>query len=71
LTLTALGLGIGLAAALAATGFLRSMLFEVKTTDPLTYAGAAVLLAAVASVASYIPASRAVHVDPLLALRQE
>ena len=71
LTLTALGLGIGLAAAMAATGLLRSMLFEIKTTDPLTYAGVAVLLALVASVASYIPARRAVHVDPLLALRQE
>jgi ABC-type antimicrobial peptide transport system permease subunit len=71
LILTALGLGIGLAAAMAATTFLRSMLFEIKTTDPLTYAGVALLLALVALAASYIPARRAVRVDPLLALRQE
>jgi predicted permease len=71
LTLAALGLVIGLAGAMAATGLLRSMLFQVKTTDPLTYVGVALLLALVASVASYIPARRAVRVDPLRALRQE
>jgi putative ABC transport system permease protein len=71
LTLTALGLGIGLAGAAAASSLLRTMLFGVKSTDPLTYAGVAVLLALVASVASYIPARRAVRVDPLSALRQE
>ena len=71
MTLTALGLGIGLAGAVAATTLLRSMLFEVKTTDPLTYAGAALMLVVVSSLASYIPARRAVRVDPLRALRQE
>jgi putative ABC transport system permease protein len=71
LTLTALGLAIGLAGAMAATSLLRSMLFGVKTTDPITYVGVALLLCLVAAVASYIPARRAVRVDPLLALRQE
>jgi predicted permease len=71
LTLAALGLGIGLAGAMAATRLLGSMLFAVKTTDPLTYAGVAVMLVLVAALASYIPARRAVRVDPLLALRQE
>jgi predicted permease len=71
LTLTALGLGIGLAGAMAATTLLRSMLFEVKTTDPLTYVGVALMLVLVSSLASYIPARRAVRVDPLRALRQE
>ncbi len=71
LTLTALGLGIGLAGAMVATTLLRSMLFEVKTTDPLTYGGVALMLVLVSSLASYIPARRAVRVDPLRALRQE
>jgi len=71
LTLTALGLGIGLAGAVAASSLLRSMLFGVKNTDPLTYAGVAVLLTLVATLASYIPARRAVRVDPLRALREE
>jgi predicted permease len=71
LTLTALGIGIGLAGATAATSLLQSMLFAVKSTDPVTYAGVAVLLALVALVASYIPARRAMRVDPLSALREE
>ena len=56
---------------MAATRLLRTMLFEVKTTDPLTYLGVAVVLALVALLASYIPARRAVRVDPLMALRQD
>lgn len=71
LVLTALGLVLGLAGAMAATRLLRTMLFEVKTTDPLTYLGVAVVLALVALLASYIPARRAVRVDPLMALRQD
>ena len=69
--LTAIGLALGLLGAAAATRLLASLLFQVKPTDPLTYAGVIVLLALVSLAASYIPARRAAHVDPLVALRQE
>jgi putative ABC transport system permease protein len=71
LTLAGIGLALGFAGAIAAARLLTSMLFEVKPTDPLTYAVVALLLGIVALVASYIPARRAINVDPLLALRQE
>ena len=69
--LVAIGLGAGLAGAVIVTRFLRSMLFSVAPTDPLTFAGIAVLLAAVALLACFIPARRATEVDPLVALREE
>ena len=47
------------------------MLFEVEPTDPITFAGIAVLLAMVSFLASYIPTRRATRVDPLVALRSE
>jgi len=67
------GMGIvgGIAAALALTRFVRSFLFEVSPSDPFTLAGVAVMLAAVAAVASYLPAHRAARVDPILVLRAE
>jgi putative ABC transport system permease protein len=71
MALTLLGMGIGLALALAASRFLQKLLFEVQPTDPLTYAGVAALLAAVALLACYIPARRATKVDPMIALRYE
>jgi putative ABC transport system permease protein len=71
LVLTCVGVAIGLAGAVAATRLLGSMLFAVKATDPLTYAGVAALLVLVALGASYIPARRAARVDPVVALRQE
>jgi putative ABC transport system permease protein len=71
LILAAMGLTIGLAASFAATRLLTKMLFAVKPTDPLTYVGVAVVLAIVAVLATYIPARRALKVDPLIALRQE
>jgi ABC-type antimicrobial peptide transport system permease subunit len=67
--LAAAGITIGSLAALWLTRFLRSLLFGIETTDPLTYVGVALLLASVALIASYIPARRATRVDPLVALR--
>ena len=51
--------------------FLRSLFFEVRPADPLTFASVAILLAVVALLAAYIPARRATRVDPLVALRHE
>ncbi|HEV2387205.1 MAG TPA: ABC transporter permease [Candidatus Acidoferrales bacterium] len=69
--LAAIGVAIGLAASLAATRLLSSMLFEVKAADRLTLSVVAALLSAVALLASYIPARRALRIDPIVALRQE
>ena len=69
--LAAFGLAIGAAASLAVTRLLSSMLFEVKPGDPVTLIGVSLLLMLVALAACYIPARRASHVDPLVALRHE
>ncbi|HKF51926.1 MAG TPA: ABC transporter permease [Candidatus Acidoferrales bacterium] len=66
-----LGLAIGIIGALAFTRFLSSLLFEVKPTDPLTLIAVSLILTAVAALACYIPARRAMKVDPLVALRYE
>jgi putative ABC transport system permease protein len=71
LVLTLGGLAAGLAGAVLLTRFLSGLLFEVKPTDPLTYAVVAGLLALVALAACLIPARRATKVDPLVALRYE
>jgi ABC-type antimicrobial peptide transport system permease subunit len=69
--LVAIGLGAGLIGAAIVTRFLRSMLFSVTATDPITFASIAALLAAVALLACFIPARRATQVDPLVALRED
>ncbi len=71
MTLALTGVAAGLAGAIALTRFLRSLLFGVDATDPLTFAGIALLLAAIALLASYIPARRAARIDPMVSLRCE
>jgi putative ABC transport system permease protein len=66
-----IGIAVGIGGALALTRFLRSLLFEIRPTDPLTFVAVAILLALVALAACYIPARRAMRVDPMVALRYE
>ncbi len=65
------GIAVGLLGALWLTSFLKSLLFNVKPTDPLIFTGVALMLVAVAFVACYLPAHRATRVDPMTALRCE
>jgi putative ABC transport system permease protein len=71
IAMTIIGVAIGLAAALALTRVLSSLLFGVGAADPLTFVAVAVLLVLVAAAASYLPARRAGRVDPLVAMRGE
>jgi putative ABC transport system permease protein len=71
LTLAGIGIVLGQAGAAAVMQLLTSMLFGVKATDPLTYLGVVLLLLVVALLASYVPARRAMRVDPMVALRYE
>jgi predicted permease len=71
LLLTAIGIAIGLAGALALTRVMSGLLFGVGSTDPSTFAGIVLLLALVSLIACYLPARRATRVDPLIALRYD
>ncbi|MGH9688745.1 MAG: FtsX-like permease family protein, partial [Candidatus Acidiferrales bacterium] len=66
-----IGIAVGLAASLALTRLMTKMLFGVSAYDPLTFLGVAALLIVVALAACYIPARRAMRVDPMIALRYE
>lgn len=69
--LVVLGTVIGLLASFATMRLLSNFLFDVRPTDPLTIVFATLLLILVAGLAGYLPARRASHVDPLIALRAE
>jgi putative ABC transport system permease protein len=71
MAITALGIGLGLAACFALTRYLTTLLFEIPPSDPLTIAAVSVILGVVALEASYLPARRAMKVDPVAALRHE
>jgi putative ABC transport system permease protein len=66
---TLIGIAIGVGAALALSRLIQALLFGVTPTDPATYAAVTLALLLVAAVASYLPARRASHVDPIVALR--
>ena len=70
-SLTLIGLLVGVPSALAASRLVGHMLFDVSPNDPATLVGVGLLLAAVACIAGYIPARRAMRVDPMVALRHE
>jgi ABC-type antimicrobial peptide transport system permease subunit len=71
LLLAVTGIAIGLAAAFALTRLMSSLLYHVSATDPATFILGPVLFAGVALAASYLPARRAMRVDPVIALRAE
>src|SRR5262249_53203035 len=71
LVLGGIGVAVGLAGALALTRMLRSLLFDVGASDPLTFALVSLMLMAVVAAAAYLPARRATRVDPLVALRAD
>jgi ABC-type antimicrobial peptide transport system permease subunit len=71
ISVTVLGVGLGLVGAAAASRLLETLLFGVSSRDPITFAGVALLLTVVSIFATWLPARRAAAVDPLVALRSE
>ena len=71
LKLAGIGVALGIAGAIGAAMQIRSVLFNVQPTDPVSLVGVAVFLTLTAMAASYVPARRAMAVDPLVALRNE
>jgi ABC-type antimicrobial peptide transport system permease subunit len=71
LVLSGIGVAFGLTVALALTRLMKSVLYDVSPSDPLTYAGVSAGLVLAATLASYLPARRATKVDPVEALRAE
>jgi putative ABC transport system permease protein len=69
--LVLLGVAVGTGVALAVTRVLKSLLFGLSATDPVAYSGVALLLIWVALLACWLPARRAITVDPMVALRSE
>ena len=69
--LALVGVMVGLVASLYLTRLIRTLLFDIPSTDPLTFAAVALLLTAVASLAALIPARRAASVNPVIAMRAE
>jgi ABC-type antimicrobial peptide transport system permease subunit len=69
--LVIVGLALGLSASFLLTRLMASLLYEVSPTDPLTFGGVAVLLLAISFAACYVPARRAMRVDPMIALRYD
>jgi ABC-type antimicrobial peptide transport system permease subunit len=69
--LTLIGVALGAGGAIGLTRLVKSLLFGVSATDPVTFVAIALLLSVVALLATYIPARRATKVDPLVALRYE
>ena len=69
--LVLIGTAVGIAAAIGVTRFMSMMLYGIHADDPPTFAGVAILLTLVALAACYIPARRAMKVDPIVALRYE
>ncbi len=71
LVLAGSGIVVGVAASMAVTRLISGLVFGVSVTDPVTFVAVAILLAAVAFLATFIPARRAIKVDPMVALRYE